>query len=434
MALGGGTFVSQNKVLPGSYINFISISAARSALGERGTVAMGLELDWGIDSELFKVTRADFQTKSREIFGYNYDHDKLKGLRDLFKNTHTLIAYRLTSGGVQAQNEIATAKYNGIRGNNLKIQVQQSVDNVEEFKVATLLDNVIVDEQVVAEIGELVPNEFVTFKNTGTLTVQAGTPLTGGKNGTVDGSSHSDFLAKAETQAFNVIAVVTEEETINKLYAAFTERMRDDRGQKFQVVLYRTAGDYEGVINVKNKVLDDVNKASSVYWVAGVQASKPVNQTAMNDIYDGEYEIDVEYTQAELEQAIRAGEFTLHRVGDDIRVLKDINSLVTTSENKGEVFKDNKTIRIIDQIANDIAQMFASKYMGEIPNDQSGRVSLQADIVSHHEELQDIRAIENFSESDVSVEQGADKTSVVINDEITPTRSMEKLYMSVVVA
>ena len=36
MALGGGTFVTQNKELPGAYINFISAASANAALSERG--------------------------------------------------------------------------------------------------------------------------------------------------------------------------------------------------------------------------------------------------------------------------------------------------------------------------------------------------------------------------------------------------------------
>ena len=32
MALGGGTFVAQNKELPGAYMNFVSKSAATAAL------------------------------------------------------------------------------------------------------------------------------------------------------------------------------------------------------------------------------------------------------------------------------------------------------------------------------------------------------------------------------------------------------------------
>ena len=87
MALGGGTFTSQNKVLPGSYINFVSVSAASPTLSDRGTAAMPLELNWGTDNEIFTVTQEDFQKNSLKIFGYEYTADELKGLRDLFLNT-----------------------------------------------------------------------------------------------------------------------------------------------------------------------------------------------------------------------------------------------------------------------------------------------------------------------------------------------------------
>ena len=43
MALGGGTYLVQNKILPGAYINFVSQPRAMGTLGERGTVCMALE-------------------------------------------------------------------------------------------------------------------------------------------------------------------------------------------------------------------------------------------------------------------------------------------------------------------------------------------------------------------------------------------------------
>ena len=46
MALGGGTFINTNKILPGSYINFVSAKRTSSSLTERGIAAIALELDW----------------------------------------------------------------------------------------------------------------------------------------------------------------------------------------------------------------------------------------------------------------------------------------------------------------------------------------------------------------------------------------------------
>jgi hypothetical protein len=117
----------------------------------------------------------------------------------------------------------------------------------------------------------------------------------------------------------------------------------------------------------------------------------------------------------------------------DVRVLEDVNSLVTTTVDKGDDFKYNQTIRVIDQIANDIAKIFNTKYLGKIPNNNSGRVSLWADIVAHHRQLETIQAIENFDSSLVTVEQGATKRSVVVNDVVQVVNAMAQLYMTVVV-
>ena len=87
-----------------------------------------------------------------------------------------------------------------------------------------------------------------------------------------------------------------------------------------------------------------------------------------------------------------------------------------------------------DNITNDIAVVFNTKYLGTVPNDEAGRLSLWSDIVKHHQELQDIRAIENFSDSDVSVEAGNDKKSVAVNDAVQPVNAMGKLYMTVQVS
>ncbi len=147
MALGGGTFVVQNKKLPGAYINFVSAASASATLSDRGVATMPLNLDWGVDGEIFEVTNGDFQKNSLKIFGYAYTDEKMKGLRDLFLNTQTLYAYKLTSGGTKASNTFADALYSGVRGNDLKIVIQENVDDKSAFDVKTVLDTDIVDER-----------------------------------------------------------------------------------------------------------------------------------------------------------------------------------------------------------------------------------------------------------------------------------------------
>lgn len=425
----------QNKVLPGCYINFVSAARATAALSDRGYAAMPLELNWGPAGTVFTVTNEEFQKDSRKIFGYDYTHDALKGLRDLFINAQTLYAYRLNGGGENATNTFATAKYPGTRGNAMNVIIQANVDDSTKFDVSLYLDNSRLETQTVATAEELVDNDYVVWKKDATLAATAGEALQGGTNSTVDGVAHQEFLDKIEGYPFNILGAVTDDDKIKSLYINFTKRMRDEVGAKFQLVLQGKAADYEGVINVKNEVEDEgAPKSSLVYWVTGAEAACAVNRSVLNRVYDGEYEPAVDFTQAQLEASIRAGEFTFHKVGQAVRVLNDTNSLVTLTDIKGEIFQDNQTIRVIDQIANDIATLFTEKYLGVIPNDASGRISLWADIVKHHEELAKIRAIDNFSEDDITVEQGDSKKSVLVGNVITVTNTMTQLYMAVKVA
>ena len=390
MALGGGTFFTQNKVLPGAYINFISASKASATLSDRGYAAMALELDWGVENTIFEVTKGDLQKNSMKLFGYDYTAPQLKGLRDLFLNLKTLYLYRLTSGGVKATNTYATAKYCGTRGNDLKVVISNNVEEEEKFDVSLYIDDTtLLDKQTVSQMSELVDNDYVTWKSGASLSETAGEPLSTGPNGTVNGLAHQTFLDKAESYYFNILGCISTEDEIKSLYVAYTKRLRDEVGAKFQLVVHNKEADYEGIINVINDV-EESPVSSLVYWVTGAEASCAVNASLLNKKYDGEFTVKADYTQSQLEGFIKAGKFAFHNVGNDVRVLSDINTLLTVSDTKGDVFKENQTIRVCDQIANDIANIFNTRYLGVVPNDGNGRISLWNDIVKHHQQLQDI--------------------------------------------
>ncbi|MCA5009731.1 phage tail sheath subtilisin-like domain-containing protein [Clostridioides difficile] len=436
MALGGGTFVTQNKVLPGAYINFVSATRATSSLSDRGIVAIPLELDWGIDEDVFQVTSDDFEKYSVKYFGYDYTHEKLKGLRDLFKNIRLGYFYKLNKG-VKASCTIATAKYSGIRGNDLKVTVTTNIDDNAKFDVVTLLDNKKVDTQIAKVITDLQDNDYITWKKDATLEASAGLVFTGGTNGeAVTGAEYQAFLDKIESYSFNTLGCLATTAEIKSLFVEFTKRMRDKVGAKFQTVLYKkNDADYEGVVSIENKIKDiGLVESSLIYWATGAIAGCDINKSNTNKKYDGEFDVDVNYTQIQLEEALKTGKFIFHKVGDEVHVLEDINTFVSFTDDKNDDFSSNQSVRVLDQIANDIATLFNTKYLGEVPNDKSGRISFWNDVVKHHEQLQNMRAIEDFKADDVSVEPGSDKKTVVVSDAVKVISAMSKLYMTVSVS
>lgn len=434
MANGGGTFLSYNKVIPGAYINFVSASKATVNVSDRGFAAIAMELDWGVEGDIFKVENGDFQTDTLKLFGYDYTHEKMKPLRDLFMKAQTVYMYRLNGGGVKASNDYATAKYSGTRGNDITIIVKANVDEEDKKDVTTMIGEIKVDIQTVTNSSELVSNDYVEFKES-ELTETAGAKLTGGINlASVTGTQHQTFLDLLESYSFNVLGCTSTDDIIKKLYVQWTKRMRDEIGVKLQCVVHRVAADYEGAINLQNKVLDSgAPENALVYWLTGAEASCAVNATLTNTKYDGEYTIDTKFTQSELAAGIKAGQLLFHNNAGEPYVLTDINSLTTITVEKGEDFTSNQVIRVLDQIGNDIALLFNKKHLGHTRNIESGREALWKDIVAHHQELERIQALENFDPKAVTVEKGPTKKSVIVNDPVTPVVCMEILYMTVVV-
>ena len=439
MALGGGTWLVQNKILPGSYINFSSIAKASATLSDRGYAAAPFDLSWGPENEVFAVTSGEFQKNSKAIFGYSYDHPKMLALREIFLHATTVYCYRLGLGAKKAACALATAKYPGIRGNDLSIVIAVNVDDPDAFDVGTYLDGIQVDLQTVTTAEELTGNDYVDFKKDLTLEATAGAPLTGGEDvANITGDSHQAFLDKIEAYAFNAMCCPAADPIIVKLYAAYCQRVRDEVGAKFQLIAWKPSTvDYEGVIGVWNSATHpsmDVEEHAVVYWATGAHAGVAVNKSLTNAKYDGELTLNTDYKQAELTAALKAGKFMFHNVNGLTRVLEDINTLLTLSDTKGEVFQSNQTMRVCDQIANDVAVLFNERYLGTVPNDASGRSALWGDITHYIKQLEDIRAVENFDPDTVSCEQGDKKKAVLVTvNGLNIINAMAQLYMSVII-
>ena len=420
----------QNKVLPGAYINFVSRPRAVGGLGERGVVCVGMELDWGA-AGMMTVEAGDFRTDSRKLFGYDYLSEEMKNMRELFLHAKKALIYRL-NGGEKATATLGgltvAAKHAGKRGNDICVAIVENVDEDGYYDVETYLDTELVDAQTVAKIEELEDNDYVTFSGEGDLTAAAGTYLTGGTTTAATGSGYTDFLAAAEVEDFNVLAYNGSDETTKKLFVNFTKRMREEEGVKFVTVLHdHVEADHEGVISVGTA-------AELVYWTAGATAGAEVNESLTNTVYDGEYEVDAKRKKSEYIKGIQAGQFLFYEEDGQLRVLRDINSFTSFAAAKNSDFSSNRVVRVLDSIANDVANLFSKFYLGKQSNNANGRNLLKAEILAYHEELMKIEAIENFTADDIMVEKGTEKQDVVVYESVQPVDAMEKLYMKVEVA
>lgn len=433
MALGGGLWLTQNKVLAGSYINFVSAARASATLSDRGVVALPIALNWGKEGEVFTVTQEDFQKNSMKVLGYDYTAAELMPFREIFLNANKVHVYNLNSGGVKATSALATAKYAGIRGNDLKYVVSANLDDEDKKDVVLYMGTVKVDSQTVAKASDLVDNNYVVYNKEAELTDTAGTPLTGGTNGgELSGATYQSALDKLESYNFNALVCPSKESNIISLFVAYTKRLRDEVGVKFQTVVYQTLADYEGIVSLENSVEGD-DEIALIYYTGGIIGGCAVNKSNTNRLYNGELVVLCPHTQSELAAGQLAGKFMYHKVEDEIRVLSDINTFVSVTTEKNEDFSSNQVVRVMDQSANDIATIFNTKYLGMIQNNKVNRMAFWNDIVTYRKQLETIGAIEDYNTDELVVEQGDRKDSVVVTEVVKPTVAMEKLYMTIVI-
>lgn len=445
MALGGGTFLTQNKVLPGSYINVISANKASAELSDRGIVALPINMGLWENGTVKTITKSDFQKNSIKLFGYPYTADELKPLRELFLHTQKAHLYKMNVEDTKASWQHGTSKLNGKAGNNLKLNIlntQIEVANGEPiaaYSIETYLNETLVHEAVFNpnDINSWVDNDYWTLNKNNIQTLPIGWQFfNGGINGEITDSEYQVFLDVIEKYTFNTVGCPSTNDTIKQLFTVWTKRMRDEVGAKFQTVIHKYSdADYEGIISVENDIIsnDTSEIANLIYWVTGAEAGCNVNKSLTNSKYDGEYVINTNHTQTELEDALLNGKFIFHNVDDDVRVLEDINTFITYTDEKSKDFSSNQTMRVIDQSANDIAILFSKKYLGNIPNDPSGRISLWNDILKLNKELEKLRAIEKFNPDSLIVEKGETKKSVIVSNPIEPVNAMAQLYMTIII-
>lgn len=440
MALGGGTFTTTDKMLAGAYINSVSAARSLSLIGDNGVVAIAIEHSYGDSGEVISLTPREFREDCLSHLGYSLFDDRLKGLRELFENSKLVHIYILNNT-TKASNSVATANKGGTRGNDIVIKIQKNIDNPGKKDVITMIDFIEVDKQIVTNASELQPNAFVTFKNV-ELAEKAGEKLAGGTDGTVTNGDHQAFLSKVETMTFNSIACMATTKEVQKLYIAYTKRMRDDIGLKFATILCEAtdiAGDakiydYEGLVIVKNKVKGETVKGNElVPFTAAIYANAPIGKSNLNRQYTGEYEVITDYTQLQLKDLIKLGRFIYHRVGDTVRVLEDVNGLVTISDVKGAEFKDNQVVRVLDALAIADARVFNEIYVGKVNIDTAGKESYRDKVIDVRKEFLKQGALKDYDKDSIQVvEINNDNVrgAIKVDSIVTPAECFRQLYLT----
>lgn len=266
-------------------------------------------------------------------------------------------------------------------------------------------------------------------------TTQAtGAALTGGADGTVQSAAYSAYLTAIEPYKFDIMVYDGSDSTVQTALLSFIERVNENNGQYCQLVASGLSNpDSRYVINTDSPVTlsdgTELTPQQVTWWAGGASAGALYNQSLTYAQYPGAVSTTMQ-TVDQFTQAVQAGNFVLFAENGVVKVMQDINSLTTYTEDIGQVYSKNRVMRLCNTIANDIFQQFSESFIGVVNNNEQGRARFQAAIVGYLQEIQDNQGIQNFTSDDVEVLAGSAIDAIVVNVAIQAVDSVEKVYLS----
>lgn len=441
--MAGGTWIDQNKVRPGVYINYKSAPASLASMGERGTVAIGWLSDW-VESGKFYVIE---DPSDCEKLGHAITDDEMLFVRQILKGSNRtngakkILVYALAATGgakatVSIDTLVCTAKNNGAFGNNLSVTVAETSGST--YAVSVSLKGEVVEEFSASSLTDLASSQWIDF--TGSFGDAGSGVLAGGANGSASSTAYASFLSALQTESFDVVIYDGTDATVKSLFADFVKSQSNNEGNKCQAVIsdYASA-DNECVISVYPQSLTLIDGTvltapQVTWWVGGASAGANVNESLTYANHPDAADVTPKLTSSEQEAAITAGKFAFIAQFGKIQVLTDINTFTSFSTNKGRAFRKNRVVRTVFGLCNDIYKAFALYYIGVTDNDEEGRKSLKGEILNIMDRYQGNRALQNVETDDVTVLKGVDSDAVVIEIYCQPVDSIEKIYINITIS
>ena len=209
----------------------------------------------------------------------------------------------------------------------------------------------------------------------------------------VDGTEKTldDALAYFATQQFDYLVGAPDTESADAQKIA--SWVKSERANKHTVkaVLPGTAADSEAVVNFTTGGIRlgeaSVTTAAFCSRIAGLIAGTPMT---ISCTYAPLAEVSdvTRLTKEQLDTAIDSGEFVLFHDGEKVKVGRGVNSLKTTSQEKGEAFKKIKIVEAMDMIQNDIRMTAEDGYIGKYANSYDNKCLLIMAVKGYLEELE----------------------------------------------
>ena len=424
------TWTTQNKRLPGAYVNFKARKEQKALVSGEGIPALMLQGQTLAAPGFHTVAQG---TDLAKLFGTTA---KIAYVAEALAVASKVLVYvPASTGGTKATGTegglTVTAVKEGAEGNKLVVKI---INNGPNVTVTTVLDNAQVDSQDVQANQLPAANDYVTFS--GTLPSggdgQEQIQLSGGADGSID-NSVDKFIAELSKQDFRVVAYGTDSADDKKKLVAAVKEWRNEGRAIVAVINNYAEANNEGVISVDNGVtLADGTKLTSkeaIYRVAALSANAG-SKSLTHAEYVGAIDCDAK-TPQEIAQAIEKGNIVFRMFRGRVLIAQDVNTLVTPLDGQNDDFKKNKLVRTMDIIGEAIQAVFVENFVGQVVNDIDGRELFKQHLIVRVLDPLVAQSALTYSAEDIKVMEGSQKEAILVSLGVKLADAMEKLYVTV---
>lgn len=209
-------------------------------------------------------------------------------------------------------------------------------------------------------------------------------------------TDYNSALAILKNKKFNYLAIpgIVQADVTN--IATWIKGCRTNDKKTFKAVLPNCLGDDEGIINFCTEDNFDGNKtySASEYScrIAGALAGLSLDRSATYYVLS-ELKSIKESTDPNVD--IDAGKLILINDGENIKIARGVNSLVTTTATKGEDFKKIKIIEGMDLVHDDIRDTFENSYAGKVINKYDNKQLFLAAVNAYFKTLEKVNVLDS---------------------------------------
>lgn len=226
--------------------------------------------------------------------------------------------------------------------------------------------------------------------------------------GTKTGLDRWTMLSELAGDRWDYLAIPDIAEADLEAVGTWLKTNRDNKHKRSKVVLPNYAGDYEGIINFTNeKIVTQAKTYTTGQYtprIAGLICGTPLTISATYAPLSEVVEVD-KHTPDENDEKVNQGEFFIFWDGEKNKMSRAMNSLVTTTQDKGEAYQTIKTVDIMDMIYDDIRNTIEDSYIGKYTNDYDNKCLLISAITGYLKELEAGRLLQrDESTVDIDVE------------------------------